>query len=246
MRFPKGAIGIVIIVVILAVVILAVWMIATYNSFVSQEEGIDSQWAQVTNEYQRKIDLIPELVSTVEDYQEFERSTLENVTALRTRWMDAKSTEDQVNISTELDRALLDIIVTYEEYPYLQSIEAVSSLPDTALEGQHLEQAAGNFFGLCGTRQRLIFAASDLSGGTFLLLQNDKRQHAAARIAFEKFLKKFGRACYNYINSPFSNHLYRIRNVACRHGLAALLLEIVCKSALKCGVVVNNQNGKHG
>jgi len=121
-------------VVVLAVVILAVWMIVTYNSFVTQEEGIDSQWAQVTNEYQRKIDLIPELVSTVEDYQEFERSTLENVTALRTRWMDAKSTEDQVNISTELDRALLDIIVTYEEYPYLQSIEAVSSLMYT-LEG---------------------------------------------------------------------------------------------------------------
>ena len=108
--------------------------VSSYNGLVTLNESIDSQWAQVSNEYQRKIDLIPELVSTVEDYQEFEKGTLENVTRLRTQWMVAKTTEEQVNISTELDRALIDIIVTYEEYPYLQSIEAVSSLMYT-LEG---------------------------------------------------------------------------------------------------------------
>jgi LemA protein len=126
--------GIVILIVILAVVIFAVWTVLTYNSFVRQDETIDSQWAQVSNEYQRKIDLIPELVATVEDYQEFEATTLENVTALRTQWMTAKSTEDQVNASTELDKALLEIYLTFEAYPYLQSIEAVSSLMYT-MEG---------------------------------------------------------------------------------------------------------------
>jgi LemA protein len=135
MKFEMGRFSkIIIVVIILAIVIFAVWIIGAYNSLVRQDESIDSRWAQVTNEYQRKIDLIPELVATVEDYQEFEASTLENVTALRTQWMEAKTTEEQVNISTELDRALIDIIVTYEEYPYLQSIEAVSSLMYT-LEG---------------------------------------------------------------------------------------------------------------
>jgi LemA protein len=131
---PGGRLGIVVIVVILAVVIFAVWIMLTYNSFVRQEETVDSQWAQVTNEYQRKVDLIPQLVETVDDYQEFEASTLENVTALRTQWMDAKTTEEQVNTTNELDAALRSIILTYESYPYLQSIEAVSSLMYT-LEG---------------------------------------------------------------------------------------------------------------
>lgn len=129
MRLPGGRVlVIVVLVVVLAIAIFGVWAMMTYNGFVNQEETIDSQWAQVSNEYQRKIDLIPQLVATVEDYQEFEQGTLENVTRLRTQWMEAKTTEEQVNTSTELDRALLDIIVTYEEYPYLQSIEAVSSL----------------------------------------------------------------------------------------------------------------------
>jgi LemA protein len=131
---PKGILGIVIIIAILAVIIFAVWAILAYNNLVSQEETIDSQWAQVSNEYQRKVDLIPEIVAAVEGYQEYEAGTLENVTALRTQWMAADSTEEQVNISEQLDQALIDIVLTYEEYPVLQADELVSSLMVT-LEG---------------------------------------------------------------------------------------------------------------
>jgi LemA protein len=131
---PKGILGIVIIVAILAVIIFAVWAVLAYNSLVAQEETIDSQWAQVSNEYQRKVDLIPEIVAAVEGYQEYEAGTLENVTALRTQWMEADSTEEQVNISEQLDQALIDIVLTYEEYPVLQADELVSSLMVT-LEG---------------------------------------------------------------------------------------------------------------
>lgn len=134
-RVPKGIYGIVAIVVVLVVVVVFIaWVVLTYNGLVTQEEGIDSQWAQVTNEYQRKVDLIPQLVAQVSQYEEFESGTLENITNLRSRWMNATSTEGQVNLSNELDTALRSIILTYEAYPYLQSIEAVSSLMYT-LEG---------------------------------------------------------------------------------------------------------------
>ena len=126
--------GIVILVAIIALVIFGVWAILAYNDLVAQEEGIDSQWAQVTNEYQRKVDLIPQIVQAVEGYQQYEAGTLENVTALRTQWMEAKTTEEQVNASEELDRALIDIVLTYEAYPELQADELVSSLMVT-LEG---------------------------------------------------------------------------------------------------------------
>jgi LemA protein len=126
--------GIIIIVVVVALVIFGIWTIMAYNDLVAQEETIDSQWAQVSNEYQRKIDLIPELAALVEDYQDFESGTLENVTALRTQWMETKSPDKQANISTELDRAMLELIVTIEAYPDLWALEAVQSLM-VSLEG---------------------------------------------------------------------------------------------------------------
>ena len=130
MKLSKGAIiGLVVLAVIIIIVLaFAIWAISSYNGMVNENEKIDSQWAQVTNQYQRKIDLIPNLVATVSQYQQFEAGTLTNITALRSRWMNASSTEDQVNASNELDRQLVSIQVTYEAYPELQSIEAVSNL----------------------------------------------------------------------------------------------------------------------
>lgn len=125
--------GIIILVVVITVVIFGIWAILAYNDLVAQEEGIDSQWAQVSNEYQRKLDLIPELAVLVEDYQDFERGTLENVTALRTQWMEA-SPDKQANLSTEVDRAMMEFIVTIESYPDLWALDAVQSLM-VSLEG---------------------------------------------------------------------------------------------------------------
>ena len=64
---------------ILAVV--AVWGFSSYNSLVGQEENVDKTWANVQNQYQRRSDLIPNLVATVKGYSEHESSTLESVTA---------------------------------------------------------------------------------------------------------------------------------------------------------------------
>jgi len=105
-----------------------IWTIAAYNGLVDKDESVDEKWAQVENQYQRKVDLIPSLISTVEGYQEFEEGTLTNITRLRTQWMEAGSVEDQVEASSELDAALRSIILVYESYPYLQSIEAVRDL----------------------------------------------------------------------------------------------------------------------
>ncbi|MBN1389286.1 MAG: LemA family protein [Candidatus Thermoplasmatota archaeon] len=117
------------VVVFLIILISTIWTISTYNKLVKLEEGVDGKWAQVENVYQYKIDLIPQLVTTVEGYQEFESSTLVNITALRSRWMEASDDEEeQLDISNQLDTALRSIILTYENYPNLQSIQAVSDL----------------------------------------------------------------------------------------------------------------------
>ncbi len=114
--------------VVIIIIVSIVWVGGTYNELVSMEEDVDASWAQVENQYQRKIDLIPTLIATVEGYKEFEAGTLENVTALRTQWMNADSSEDQMDASNQLDAELVSIILTYENYPYLQAIEAVRDL----------------------------------------------------------------------------------------------------------------------
>jgi len=125
---PKtGMIAAAIVIVVISIVLIAAISatIGTYNDLVNKEESIDGSWAQVENRYQQKIDLIPTLISTVESYQEFEGDTLTNITALRTRWMEADSTDEQVQISSDLDMA---INVMFEAYPTLLSIEAVEVL----------------------------------------------------------------------------------------------------------------------
>ena len=79
---------------ILAVV--AVWGFSSYNSLVGQEENVDKTWANVQNQYQRRSDLIPNLVATVKGYSEHESSTLESVTAARAGLLEAKESADGV------------------------------------------------------------------------------------------------------------------------------------------------------
>jgi len=67
---------------VVVLVILLVWMVLAYNALVAKETAIEAQWAEVENRYQLKVDKIPQLVAAAEGYQEFERSTLENITRL--------------------------------------------------------------------------------------------------------------------------------------------------------------------
>ena len=62
-----------------------IWIKGVYNSMVTADEGVSAAWAQVENVYQRRADLIPNLVATVKGYAEHESATLEEVTAARAR-----------------------------------------------------------------------------------------------------------------------------------------------------------------
>ena len=129
-RFFTSKIGIILLAVIVASAIFGTASAATYNGLATKQNTLQAQWAQVENQYQRKIVLIPELVTTAYNYTQFERTTIENITRLRTEWLNAPNQVAQVNATNAIDQNLFRLTATYENYPELHSIVVVAGLMD--------------------------------------------------------------------------------------------------------------------
>ena len=72
-------------------VLLGIYVIVTYNSLVKKEEKVKQQWSEVQNTYQRRLDLIPNLVNVVKGVSDFEQTTLENIAAARSRALSVQT-----------------------------------------------------------------------------------------------------------------------------------------------------------
>ncbi|MDD5041694.1 MAG: LemA family protein [Candidatus Peribacteraceae bacterium] len=123
-----------VIALIIVLVVIGGWMWSGYNGFVGQEENVKNKWAQVETTYQRRVDLIPNLVNTVKGAANFEQSTLTAVTEARTQWMGATSRQDKLAAAQNMEGALGRLLVTVEAYPALKATEAYRDLM-TQLEG---------------------------------------------------------------------------------------------------------------
>ena len=131
------------IVIIAVLAIIAMWGISAYNGLVSMDEGVQTKWADVETQYQRRADLIPNLVNTVKGYAAHESETLTAVVEAR-----AKATSviiDPTNMTTEqianfqkaqdgVTSALGRLLVTVEKYPELKANENFREL-QAQLEG---------------------------------------------------------------------------------------------------------------
>lgn len=118
--------------VILAAALLTggIYLWNFYNRLVSMDEGVRSAWAQVENQFQRRADLIPNLVATVKGYAAHEREVLESIADARARMAGAKSIEEKINSSNALDAALGRLLVVVERYPNLKADQTFTRLMD--------------------------------------------------------------------------------------------------------------------
>lgn len=115
-----------------------------YNSLVEQDEKVNQAWAQVENQYQRRADLIPNLVKTVQGYADFEKGVLTEVTELRSRVGQIKLSTDDLSdeekfkqfsdAQDKLSGALSRLLVVAENYPQLKANENFLQL-QSQLEG---------------------------------------------------------------------------------------------------------------
>lgn len=124
--------GLIILIAVLAVVVLIVgFVVGTYNGLVTAEENIQGKTAEIQTQLQRRADLIPNFVATVQGYSEYEQSTFQAVTEARAAVGAADTTEEQAAASQQLDSAI-DIWVNAvtEAYPELKANEQYRALQD--------------------------------------------------------------------------------------------------------------------
>lgn len=134
----KGS-GIIIVLAILAVLVL--WAVKSYNGLVSRDEAVSSAWSQVENMYQRRADLIPNLVATVKGYAGHEQETFEAVVAARAKAtqvtvsdLSEESVQKFQQAQGEVSSALGRLLAVVENYPELKANENFLDL-QAQLEG---------------------------------------------------------------------------------------------------------------
>jgi LemA protein len=102
----------------------------SYNRFVSQEEAIKAQWAQVQNQLQRRNDLIPNLVETVKGYATHEESVYKDIADARSKLLAARSPEETIQAANQQTSALGRLLAVVENYPQLKANEQFNRLMD--------------------------------------------------------------------------------------------------------------------
>jgi len=148
---------------------------SSYNNMVTMQEGVTAQWSQVENVYQRRSDLIPNLVNTVKGYADFEKETLTQVIEARAKAtavninpekLDAQSLQTFQNAQSGLSSALSRLMVVVEKYPDLKAnqgfLDLQAQLEGTenriTVERQKFNQTAQTYNTFIRTFPKNIFA----------------------------------------------------------------------------------------
>jgi LemA protein len=102
----------------------------SYNTFVTQEEAIKAQWAEIQNQLQRRNDLIPNLVESVKGVTQQERDVFGQIADSRSKLAGARTPEQTIQAANEQSAALSRLLVIVENYPQLRSNETFNRLMD--------------------------------------------------------------------------------------------------------------------
>jgi LemA protein len=110
------------------IAIVAIFVGARYNSLIKQNEAVNAQWAQVESQYQRRFDLIPNLVNSVKGIMKQEQTVFNDIAQARTQYSGATTPDQKAAAATQVESALGRLLVIMENYPQLRSVETVQSL----------------------------------------------------------------------------------------------------------------------
>lgn len=121
--------------IVIIVVLAVVWYgFSTYNGLVTLSINADTQWQQVETNYQRRFDLIPNLVESVKGIMNQEQAVFTAIADARTRYSGAKTVDERAAAAGQVESSLARLLVITENYPQLKSSETVQTLM-SQLEG---------------------------------------------------------------------------------------------------------------
>lgn len=146
-------------VIVAVIVLLAAMLIPSYNNFVELEENVDQSYAQIENQLQRRLDLIPNLVNTVKGYASHEKEVIASISDARARLAGANTVEEEATANAELTGALSRLLVVVENYPNLKADQQFTQLMDE----------------LSGTENRISVARKDYNDQVALYNKKIKR-----------------------------------------------------------------------
>ena len=115
--------------VVIGLVVLVIgWLWSSYNRLVVMSEEVDGQWAQVETQYQRRFDLIPNLVESVKGAMGQEEKVFGDLAEARTNYAGAQTVGEKAQAASQLESAFSRLLVIMENYPDLKSIDTVQTL----------------------------------------------------------------------------------------------------------------------
>lgn len=147
-------------VVIIAVVLVVVSLVSVYNGLVGGRENVDAAWAQVETQYQRRFDLIPNLVESVKGVMAQEQKVFGDLAEARANYSGATTAEQKVASVNQLEGSLSRLLVVMENYPQLKSAETTQVLM-AQLEGTE------NRIGVERSRYNEVVKSYNISVKTF-------------------------------------------------------------------------------
>src|SRR4030043_344488 len=122
-KFGKTWIVLIAVLIVILLIVLGVfrWYVSGYNKAVNLEQGAEKGWADIDAALQRRLDLVPNLVSTVQGYAEHEKELFENIAKSREKYFQADSRAGKIEASNELTGFLSRLLVLQERYPELKA-----------------------------------------------------------------------------------------------------------------------------
>lgn len=117
-------------IIVLILVVFGGSVVSRYNSLVSMETAVDASWAQVENQLQRRADLIPNLVATVQGYASHEQEIFTEIADARSRLLAAGTAEEQIAANSGVESALGRLLAISENYPQLKADASFIRLQD--------------------------------------------------------------------------------------------------------------------
>lgn len=132
-------------IVVVVLVIFGLMLKSSYNNFVSLEENVNQSYAQIENQLQRRMDLIPNLMNTVKGYASHEQAVIQSISEARAKLAGSKTPQEAATANTELSSALSRLLVVVENYPNLKADRHFTQLMDE----------------LSGTENRIAVARKD-------------------------------------------------------------------------------------